>query len=96
MIRPVMVNIVTAEISVLIYIPSNIIVTGVEAVSDITAFDFLISHTSAIPQTEIGNHKDRLRKLNVEVHALIVKIIRIGFAHDFIEFIVRITGIFFF
>ena len=36
------------------------------------------------------------RSDDMMLYALIVKIIRIGFAHDFIEFIVRITGIFFF
>ncbi len=95
-ICPVVVNVITAKIAVFIYIPCGVVIIGIEAVANVSAFDFFISHASAVPQSEIGNNKNGLRKLNVEVHTLIAKIIRIGFTHDFIEFIVRIAGIFFF
>ena len=96
MIRSVMVSIITAGIAVFIYIPCGLVAIGIEAVADVSAFDFLISHAPAVPQPEIGNNKNGLRKLDVQIDTLIREIRAVRITHDFIEFIVRIAGIFFF
>ena len=96
MIRSVMVNIITAEISVLVNVPCGVVIIGIEAVADVSAFDFLYPMPSAVPQSEIGNNKNGLRKLNIQIDTLVRKIRTVGFAHDLIEFIIRIAGIFFF
>ena len=79
-----------------IQLPCGVVIIGIEAVADVSAFDFLISHASAVPQTEICNNKNGLRKLNIQIDTLVRKIRTVGFAHDLIEFIIRIAGIFFF
>ena len=91
-----MVNIITAKISVFIHIPCGVVIVGIKAVADVSAFNFLISHTSSVPQSEIGNNKNRLRKLDIQIYALIKKIFGVAIAHDLIKLIIRITGIEFF
>ena len=52
MAGPVMVGIVTAKAFVFINIPCSIVITPVQAVTDIAAFDFLIVCAPSVPQVQ--------------------------------------------
>ena len=90
-----MVNIIAPKISVSVHIPGGVVVVGIKAVSNIAALNFLVSHVFAIPKAKLCDDKNRLRKLNVQIDALVFQIRSVRIAHDFIELVVRMTGILF-
>ena len=61
MICAVVVNSLATEIAVFINIPSGVvnIPFAAKAVTDITAFNFLVTHTAAVPKPQIPDNENR-------------------------------------
>ena len=81
MVRTVMVGVITPKVSVSVHIPCGVIVIRVKTIADIAAWDFLIAHASAIPEPQIGNNQNGLRKLDVQIEAFVLKVVPIFLIH---------------
>ena len=84
-VRAVVMDRICAQITVFIHIPLCHIRIGIQAVADIAGVDHLISLHPAIPPAKVANDEDRLRKLNVQILPLIVKVFGVQLIHLFIE-----------
>ena len=89
MICTVMMNVITAQVAVLVYIESGVVIAGAEAVPDISAFDLPVSAVSPIPKAQVGDQKNGLGELDIQIGTLIVQIVAVCFQHHPISFIIR-------
>ena len=76
-----MVGVIAPKISALVHIPCGVVVIRVKAVTDIAAGNFFVSRAPAIPKPQIGNNQYRLRKLDVQIQAFVLKIMPIFLIH---------------
>jgi len=77
-----MVDGVAPQITQPVHIPGGIIRIGIQAVPDIAAGDFLISHAPPIPQAQVAYNQNGLGKLHIEIGAFIIQVIPIDLIHQ--------------
>jgi hypothetical protein len=68
-------NVVTSQIAVFIHIPGGVVILRIQAVHGCCRFRFLVSAVASGPEAKIGDDEDGLGELDVQIDALIVKIV---------------------